>query len=208
MISEDPPVRYAASIWVEGPATSEIERLRRPWDSQQKAVAAHMTVVYPQLASVEEPSLLDGARNALEGAPRFSVSLDHWADLAALEALHPAGTRVLTAAFPDFRNPIVLLPDASGATVLDLRRRLGAVFDQPPELLDHPPFVTIGQGLDDRRAAEASAELATYLPSLAFDVRAVDILRIDASGAAHSLGLVALGIQGQAVRSATWVSTS
>jgi hypothetical protein len=191
-MSADRPPSHAATIWVEGPARSEIERLRQRWDSQHAAVAAHMTVVYPQPARVEEASILARAREALRGAQPFTIRLIRWAGLGDLEAIHTTGTAVLLAAFPNFQNPIVLLPDASGLAVLELRRRLNAVFDQPVALLDHPPFVTIGQGLNEREAAEAAAALSTYQPGLSFEVHAVDLLRLDPSGASSSLGRVDL----------------
>jgi hypothetical protein len=183
--------RYGATIWVEGPARLEVDRLRQRWDGQFHAVAAHMTVVYPQTVD-DDASIVDGCRDAVASAGRFTVRVDRWAGVRDLEAIHPTGTRYLAEAFPAFPEAIVLLPDDSGAAVLDLRRRLDAAFDQHPVLLDHPPFVTIGQGLDQRRVAEAATELTSWRPDLSFDVATVDILRED-DGVFRSVGQTSLG---------------
>lgn len=184
--------RYGATIWVEGPSRAEVDRLRERWDGQVDIVAAHMTVVYPQTVG-EDASIVDRCQNAVASSGRLTVRLDRWAGMRELEAIHPTGTRYLAETFPAFPEAIVLLPDAGGARVLDLRRRLDEVFGQPPVLLNHPPFVTIGQGLDEQRAAEAAAELASWRPDLAFEVAVVDIVREDGDGVFRSVGQTFLG---------------
>lgn len=182
---------YAATIWVDGPARPTIDGFRRRWDSQVDVVGAHMTVVYPQPIA-DDRSVLDRVRRAVASVGSFTVRLDRWVRLGDLDAIHPAGTRHLVSAFPGFPDAIVLLPDATGDAVLDLRRRLDAVFGQPGALLDHPPFVTIAQGMDEPAASLALDELASYRPDLRFEVGAVDVLRADGAGAFRSLGLAGL----------------
>lgn len=186
-------MRYAAAIWVEGSSLPEIDLLRRLWDGQHEVVAAHVTIVYPQTPVGTEEVILEVAARAARATRPFPVRLDRWVDLGDLRRLHPRGTRYLTEAFPAFPNAIVLLPSTGASEVLALRRNLDEAFGQPPEILDHPPFLTIGQGLDDQQAAAAATALARYRPDLALDVRAFDILRYDDEGAFRSLRTLVLG---------------
>jgi hypothetical protein len=185
-------MRYAAAIWLEGAALPEVDRMRQLWDSQHDAVAAHITVVYPQAPVGSEEALLEVASQAARGTRPFPVRLDRWADLEGLRRLHPLGTRYLTGAFPDFPNAIVLLLSTGASEVLALRRSLDAAFRQPHEVLDHPPFLTIGQGLDDNQTAAVATALVGYRPDLAAEVRAFDVLREDEDGTFRSLRTLAL----------------
>jgi hypothetical protein len=184
---------YAAAIWVEGSFLLEIDVLRRLWDAQHDAVAAHITIVYPQTPVGTEEEILDCAARAARAMRPFRVRLDQWTDLDGLRRLHPLGTRYLTDAFPGFPSAIVLLPSTGASEVLALRRNLDDAFGQPREVLDHPPFLTIGQGLDDRQAAAAATALARYRPDLKAEVSTFDVLKYDEGGAHHSLRTLALG---------------
>ncbi len=185
-------MRYGATIWVEGPARADIEVFRIKWDSAQATAGPHMTVVYPQ-AVADATSIQDRAAAMLRDRSPFEVTLERATDYKGLGDLDPEGTAWLRSAFPEFRNPIVLLPSAGGSGVLELRRLLDPLFGQPSEALNHPPFVTIGQGLDEADAAEVIRSLADYWPDLRFEVPAVDILEVDDDGGWRSLGPAQLG---------------
>ncbi len=185
-------MRYGATIWIEGPARADIEVFRIKWDSAQATAGPHMTVVYPQ--AVPDATLIQARADALlwDRSP-FEVTLERATDYKGLEELDRDGTAWLRRDFPEFRNPIVLLPAAGGSGVLELRRLLDPLFGQPSEALKHPPFVTISQGLDEAHAEEVMRSLADYRPNLRFEVRAVDILEVDDAGAWRSLGPASLG---------------
>jgi hypothetical protein len=176
-----PAAMYAATIWVEGQSRGPIEALRIQWDNQVADVGPHMTVVYPQ-AVQDAGSIGVRARELIGTCPPFEVVLDRYANLEALERMDPSGAAWLRTAFPAFRNPIVLLPVSGASAVLDLRRRLDAIFRQPRAALASPPFVTISQGLDYDAAAKVMRDLADVRPNFSFEVRAVDILAMDESG--------------------------
>ncbi len=180
-------MKYAATIWVEGGSLPEIDVLRRLWDSQHDLTAAHITVVYPQAVVGTRDAILEVAAHAARATRPFAVRLDRWIGLTGLRRLHPVGTDYLISAFPGFSNAIVLLSSAGASEVLALRQELDDAFCQPHEVLDHPPFVTIGQGLDDQQAAAAATALGRYRPNLVFEARAFDILEEDDTGTFRSL---------------------
>jgi hypothetical protein len=185
-------MKYGATIWVEGPARAGIQALRIKWDSAQATAGPHMTVVYPQ-AVAHATSIQARAAALLRDRSPFEVTLERATDYTGLDDLDRDGTAWLRRAFPEFRNPIVLLPSAGGVDVLGLRRLLDPLFGQAPEALGHPPFVTIGQGLDEADAEEVMRSLADYRPNFSFEVRAVDVLEVDDAGGWRSLGPAQLG---------------
>ncbi len=191
-LAEGNGMRYAVAIWVEGAALPEVDLLRRLWDNQHDSVAAHITVVYPRQPYARR-ELSSTARNERHERPPPS-----WCASTGGQTSRVFGSSIVSER-TIWRTRTRASPMRLSSCPQRGRRKSSRCdggsttrSSSHPRSSTIPPFLTIGQGLDDEESSAAETSLARYRPDLAVEVRAFDLLREDDAGTFSTLRTLAL----------------
>jgi 2'-5' RNA ligase len=167
-------MRCSVAITPDEHVSAAMNELRQHYDAHYRAVVPHLTVAFPEHYAGALDTVRAQVAGLVRGVPAFTVVFDRWASMIELLAQHRVGTEFLIDRYPNAVNLIVLLAGQGAAEILALRRALSPAIPQPPELLDYPPYGTIGQSLSDAEFASARQGLRGFQPRLEFHVRSVD----------------------------------
>jgi hypothetical protein len=147
-------------IVVPPPAEAAVlDALRRRWDPQVDLVPPHITIVFPAVPVADAAARFDGLAATLSP---FRVRLSAPRGPADLTGPQAAALDFLVRRYPNARGWVVAVAEEGGDAMLALRRGASAAIPQPPELLDFPLYLTLGQTLDEVDGPLAEARAAFH----------------------------------------------
>lgn len=166
MIIVPPPAEAAA-----------IDALRRHWDPHVDLVPPHITIVFPAVPVANAAARFDALGAA---TPPFRVRLSAPRGPADFTGPDAPALDFLVRRYPNARGWVVAVAEEGGPEMLALRRGASAAIPQPPELLDFPLYLTLGQTLDD--VDEPLAEARAAFTGASWDVTELLLAQEDAQG--------------------------
>lgn len=175
-------MRCSMALTPDAATSAALNEIRARYDAHYGAVVPHVTVAFPDECAGDLTAVQAMAASIVQGVPAFTATFDRWVSVTELLAEHRAGTEFLLARYSNAANLLVLLASQGAAEMLQLRAALSQAIPQPPELLDYPPYTTIGQSLSEQDFIAAKAALKDYRPNYSFVVKHIDFYAEQADG--------------------------
>lgn len=185
-------MRCSVALTPSEEVSAAMNAKRRLYDAHYEVVVPHLTVAFPEHFSGSISAIQEEVAAIAQTTPAFTATFDRWASANDLLAQYRAGTEFLIERYSNAVNLIVLLVGPGADEILGLRRALHRVIPQPPQLMDYPPYGTIGQSLSDEAFAEAITALRDFRPNYSFAVSHLDFYAEQPDGTWPILGSYAL----------------
>jgi hypothetical protein len=154
-----------------------LDALRRRWDPHVDLVPPHITIAFPAVPVADAAARFDAL--AADLAP-FTVRLSAPRGPGDFTGPLAPALDFLVRRYPNARGWVVAVAEAGAEAMLALRRGASVAIPQPPELLDFPPYLTLGQTLDEVAGPLAAAR-ATFA-GLSWRVTEILLAQEDAAG--------------------------